>query len=253
MHLQVEAWKCAQPKLTSTGNSSVSGTGSKTKDTRKPPVVSKTANQCGKVFYRREQFQAHLCSEHKISDDRYVKEQCKFRRIGRNGHKSFWCGFCQTVIILEKGDQDAFDERFTHIDSKHFEKGEQVEDWYPMEMELPRGLLSAPVEGSEKEEEFEGPVSDAADGEGSGSDIENDMITEESLPQPTHLHVLNQTRPSTAQTSARSHPQDIDKKASRAGHWYCVGSLFSFFSILPLFRNRTFADVAIVQVQLCWS
>ncbi len=258
MHWQVEAWKCAQPKLTSTGDSNISGIGSKIKDTRKTRVVSKTMNQCGKVFYRREQFQAHLCSDHQISEDTYVKEQCKLRRIGRNGHKSFWCGFCQTVITLEKEGQDGFDERFTHIGSKHYEKGERVDDWFPMEAELPKGLLSAPAERSEKEEEFEGPVSDVPDGEDSGSDPEDDveMTTEESFLQPAHLHVPSQTRPPPAQTSVQSHPQDKDRKASRIRHWYCVGSLFSFCSILPLFRNRTSADVPTVQVQLrwwCWS
>ena len=234
MHWQVEAWKCAQPKLTSTGNSTVSGIRSKTKDTSKRRVISKTMNQCGRVFYRREQFQAHLCSDHKISDDIYVKEQCKLRRIGRNGHNGFWCGFCQNVIMVEKKNHEAFDERFTHIDSKHFEMGARVEDWFPMEGELPKGLLSAPAEESEKEEEFEGLVTDVPDGENSGTDSEDDveMITEESFLQPAHLDVQSQTRPPTAQTSVQSRPQTNDKKAVRPRFWYCVGSFFSFTSCL---------------------
>ena len=230
MHWQVEAWKCAEPKLTSTGNSKVGGTGSMTKDVSKRRVVSKTMNQCGKVFYRREQFQAHLCSDHKMSDEIYVKEQCKLRRIGRNGHNGFWCGFCQNVIRVEKKNHEVFDERFTHIDSWHYDKGQRVEDWFPMDGELPKGLLSAPAEESEKEEECDGPVSDVPDGETSGSDPEDDveMITEESFLQPAHLHVQSQTRPPTAQTSAQSRPQTHDKKALRT-FWYCVGSLFSSF------------------------
>ena len=254
MHWQVEAWKCAQPKLTSIGNPSVSGTRTKSKDTNKRRVVSKIMNQCGKVFYRREQFQAHLCSDHKISDDIYVKEQSKLRRIGRNGHNGFWCGFCQNVIMVEKRNHEAFDERFTHIDSKHYDRGERVEDWFPMEGELPKGLLSAPAKGSEKEEGFEGPVSDVYDGENSGSDPEDDleMITEESFPQPARLHVQSQIRPPTAQTSALSRSQIQDKKALRTRHWFCVGSPFSSLAILPLFRNNTLADVATVQMQPGW-
>jgi len=31
-----------------------------------------------------------------------VRLQCKLRRIGRNGQKGFWCGFCQTVVELKK-------------------------------------------------------------------------------------------------------------------------------------------------------
>ena len=254
MHWQVEAWKCAQPKPTSTGISSVSGTGSKTKYTSKRQVVSKTMNQCGKVFYRREQFQAHLGTDHKISDDAYVKEQCKLRRIGRNGHNGFWCGFCQTVIMVEKKNQEAFDERFTHIDSQHFDKGDRVETWFPMDGEIPKGLLSAPAERSDKEEEFEGEVSDVADGENSGSDPEDDveMISEESFLQPAHSHGQSQKRPPTTQTSALSNHREKDKKTLQIRHWYCVGSLFSFFLILPLYRNRTFADEATVQMPRPW-
>lgn len=242
MHWQVEAWKCAQPKSTSTGVSSVGCTGSKTKNTSKRRVVSKTMNECGKVFYRREQFQAHLGSDHKINDDAYIKDQCKLRRIGRNGHNGFWCGFCQNVILVEKKNNEVFDERFTHIDSQHFDKGERVETWFPMEGELPKGLLSAPAERSDQAEEFEGPVSDVADGESSGSDPEDDveMIREESVPQPANLHVQSPRRPPTTQTSALSYHREKDKKAVQI--WICVGSLFSFSSILPLHRNKTFAD-----------
>lgn len=244
MHWQVEAWKCAEAKSISTVISSVSGTGSKTKNTSNRWVVSKTMNQCGKVFYRREQFQAHLGTDHKISDDAYVKEQCKLRRIGRNGHNSFWCGFCQTVIMVEKKNLEGFDERFTHIDSQHLDKGERVETWFPMEGELPKGLLSAPAERSDKEEEFDGPVSDVPDGENSGSDPEDDveMISGESFLQPAHSHVQSQKMPPTMQTSALSYPHGKDKKTLQIRHWYCVGSLFSFCSIVPLYRKRTFTD-----------
>ena len=222
MHWQVEAWKCAQPKLTSTGNSSVSGTRSKTKETSKRRVVSKTMNQCGKVFYRREQFQAHLCSDHKISDDIYVKEQCKLRRIGRNGHNGFWCGFCQTVIMVEKRNHEAFDERFTHIDSKHYDKGERVEDWFPMEGELPKGLLSAPAEGSEKEEEFEGPVSDVPDGEDSGSDPEDDVLVLSEEP------IIQSRRPHVPSRAGASHMGSLAADRSVQGEtWFCVSPVSS--------------------------
>ena len=224
MHWQVEAWKCAQPKPTSIGNSKVSSAGSKTKDTSKRRVVSKTMNQCGKVFYRREQFQAHLCSDHKISDDIYVKEQCKLRRIGRNGHNGFWCGFCQTVIMVEKKNHEAFDERFTHIDSKHYDKGERVEAWFPMEGELPKGLLSAPAEGSEKEEEFEGPVSDVPDGEDSGSDPEDDVLvfSEEPIIQSEQPHVRNRAKASHMESLAAD--KNVQGKT-----WFCVSPVSSYY------------------------
>ena len=232
MHWQVEAWKCAQPRLTSTGNSNVRGTKSKTRDTSKRQVVSKTLNECGKVCYRREQFQAHLSSDHKISDDIYIKEQCKLRRIGRNGHEGFWCGFCQTVIMVEKKNHEAFDERFTHIDSKHFDKGQRVEDWFPMEGDLPRGLLSAPAEEAEIEEEFEGPVSNVADGENSGSDPEDDVLvlSEEPIIQSEQSHVRNRARASHMEC----HAADTNVQGKT---WFCVSPVSSYYCKVTMTWN----------------
>ena len=231
MHWQVEAWKCAQPKLTSTGNSTVSGTKSKTKGTSKHRVVSKKLNECGKVFYRREQFQAHLGSDHKISDDIYIKEQCKLRRIGRNGHNGFWCGFCQTVIMVEKKNHEAFDERFTHIDSKHFDKGERVQDWFPVEGDLPRGLLSPPAEESEKEEEFEGPVSNVPDGENSGSDSEDDVLvlSEEPIIRSEQSHVPNRAK--------ASHMESPADRNVRGKTWFCVSPVSSLYCKVAMTSN----------------
>lgn len=36
---------------------------------------------------------------------------------------------------------DAWDERFNHIDDSHFKKGERIDQWYPLDKDIPKGLL----------------------------------------------------------------------------------------------------------------
>ncbi|KAL6720676.1 hypothetical protein ACLMJK_002601 [Lecanora helva] len=143
MHWQIEAWKCAEPR----------DKPSAITDPAHAKIQNKTKHQCGQVFYRREHFQIHLDEAHKVKDPERVREQCKLRRVGRNGQRGFWCGFCQTVVSLKKRGLEAWDERFTHIDDEHFKKGERVDNWFPMDKELPKGILDEKKQDSDTEEE----------------------------------------------------------------------------------------------------
>jgi len=190
MHWQVEAWKCAEPR----------DKPHLTTDPAHAKVQNKTKHQCGQVFYRREQFQAHLDETHKIGDAEYVREQCKLRRVGRNGQKAFWCGFCQTVVPLQKRSLEAWDERFTHIDDKHFKNGERVEAWFPMDKELPKGILDEEKQDSSSDQE----------GEASGSDdVEDEFSLEEGLGVTSNISI-NQAK-QRAKTPVREEPVV----------WYC--------------------------------
>jgi hypothetical protein len=42
--------------------------------------------------------------------------------------ESFWCGFCPYVKKLRQKRNDAWDERFIHID-RHYEEGRKIETW----------------------------------------------------------------------------------------------------------------------------
>lgn len=97
--------------------------------------------QCAKVFYRRELFQTHLKDFHEIKDEDHIREKSRRQRIGRNGQSGFWCGFCKKIVKLEKKDLEAWDERFNHIDDFHFKKGERIDKWYPLDRDIPKGLL----------------------------------------------------------------------------------------------------------------
>ena len=162
MHWQIEAWKCAEPR----------DKPSAITDPAHARINNKTKNQCGQVFYRREQFYIHLDETHKKKDAEYVRKQCKLRRVGRNGQRGFWCGFCQTVVSLKKKGLEAWDERFTHIDEEHFKKGERVDNWFPMDKELPKGILD-----EEKPDSDSGGEGAANSSDAEGSTVSPDILT----------------------------------------------------------------------------
>ena len=116
-HYQLETWRCHEASATS------------------------KIGQCAKIFFRRDPFQAHLRREHSVRDDEYVREQSRRRRVGRNFQNGFWCGFCKAIVRLQTKGLEAWDERFNHIDDAHFKRGQCIDDWYPMDRDLPKGRL----------------------------------------------------------------------------------------------------------------
>ena len=116
-HYQTETWRCHEYSPTS------------------------QIKQCATLFYRREQYQAHLRDKHKIENDEQIREKCKSHRIGRNGQNGFWCGFCKKIVDLKSKGLDAWDERFGHIDDSHYKRGQTINEWVPMNCDIPKGML----------------------------------------------------------------------------------------------------------------
>ncbi|KAL8712462.1 MAG: hypothetical protein Q9220_003310 [cf. Caloplaca sp. 1 TL-2023] len=117
-HYQIETWRCHEYS----------------KDSK--------IHQCADIFYRREQFQAHLRDKHQILNEEHRREQCKRHRIGRNGQSGFWCGFCKKIVELKSKGLEAWEERFSHIDDLHYKQGQTIFDWVPLDSDLPKGLMS---------------------------------------------------------------------------------------------------------------
>ncbi|KAF2964919.1 hypothetical protein GQX73_g8635 [Xylaria multiplex] len=74
---------------------------------------------CEKLCHRREVFKAHLEKDHQIDDQNESEAKLEKCRVGRNHEARFWCGFCQKVIEIKQKGQQAWAERFDHID-EHF-------------------------------------------------------------------------------------------------------------------------------------
>lgn len=81
----------------------------------------------------------HLKHSHQKPNDDYIKEELKESRIGRNGQGQFWCGFCRKIIKLERRGLEAWDERFNHVDDRHFKIGQRISEWVPVDGHGPKG------------------------------------------------------------------------------------------------------------------
>lgn len=83
---------------------------------------------CGRIFYREEAFTQHLNQQHRATKSR-VKETLQSSRLDLADQSHFWCGFCNSNIALQGAGPTALDERFNHIDTEHFKKGQRGSDW----------------------------------------------------------------------------------------------------------------------------
>ena len=76
------------------------------------------------------------------------------------------------MVSLKKRGLEAWDERFTHIDDEHFKKGERVDTWFPMDKELPKGILDEEKQDSDSAE---------GDEEAGCSEVEHSMASANGL------------------------------------------------------------------------
>ena len=168
-------------------------------------------NQCAKIFYRREQFQAHLKDTHSIKDEEIIRDQCKKYRIGRNGQSGFWCGFCKKIVTLKHKGLEAWDERFDHIDKEHFRLGQRIhDDWYPLDKDIPIGSLPSAAD----------PDSDAPNSPPGNDDSDDDRHEDEDsheVSAPNQKNVLEAPPP--------EHQMTV-KDSCVTKSWYCVCLIF---------------------------
>lgn len=92
---------------------------------------------CGRIFYREETYTQHLTQQHRIPKNR-LPSALAATRLDLGDQRQFWCGLCSQWVSLQSHGPSALDERFNHIDTEHFKKGERGCDWaFPEIQERP--------------------------------------------------------------------------------------------------------------------
>jgi hypothetical protein len=99
------------------------------------------------LFYKPAVFKEHLRSYH-TADVEEIALQIERQRIGRGCRSRFWCGFCRTIVVLQKKGSEGSQERFDHIGG-HFLDGEKIEDWREIDGSGVKGKERRGIDGSE--------------------------------------------------------------------------------------------------------
>ena len=141
------------------------------------------------------------------------KEITHHARIGRNGLRGFWCGFCNQVIQIspDLSGKPAWDERFNHIDIMHFKKNQKVEEeWVVLAYnKTKRELMRRNVQNRwERVGEDEGDGGNGLD----GAESEEDEPMEETQAVRSYLDRDKQGRSDSAASrlgTARSDPSHV--------------------------------------------
>lgn len=127
------------------------------------------------------------------------------------------------MVTLQCKGLEAWDERFDHIDDCHFKKGEKIDEgWYPLESDIPKGLLR-----NENVLDSGGP-STAPD----ESDTESSDEAQPDSSSPDEV-------PFDAPTQDKDMETESDLSIKQLRLWYCV-SYFYLTMNSPLHRLLTF-------------
>lgn len=130
------------------------------------PDATQGDRSCARLFYNQGEYTRHL-KKHHHAEDKEVQAALAKNSIGPHGQSQFWCGFCRDIIPLKGQGLAAWNERFNHIDSEHFNNGERIEDWL-----LPSGHLTKGAERDEGKERIS--THEDGDGEPPADDVSDD-------------------------------------------------------------------------------
>jgi hypothetical protein len=111
---------------------------------------------------------------------------------------------------------EAWDEKFTHIDVEHFMKGQKIEDWFPIDKDIPREILDRQKDESEEEK--------GSDEDSSGSDVDDDGSSIPTTP-PGGFSVTPPARVSIAiEGQVNGQPNYPFTGEAVKKSWYCVSA-----------------------------
>lgn len=95
---------------------------------------------CARLYDQQEMYVQHLLKQHNVDED-FVHMVLEKNYLDQNGQVRYWCGFCQDLMPLRSRGLAAWNERFNHIDSQHFKKGQRIGDWLPLSGHLTKKRL----------------------------------------------------------------------------------------------------------------
>jgi hypothetical protein len=106
-----------------------------------------------RLFYNQRHYENHLGSSHGASQEK-IREHVRKQRIGRNCRSTFWCGFCEKIVVLHEKGLKGANERFNHIDD-HFKKKRRIENWVGMDGTVAKGQQEVERDDEDDEESVE--------------------------------------------------------------------------------------------------
>lgn len=125
------------------------------------------------------------------------------------------------MVALRCKGLEAWDERFDHIDDFHFKKGDRIDEgWYPLESDIPKGLLR-----NENVLDSGGPSTAPDESDSESSD---EAQRDSSSPEKAQYD---------APTDDVSLVSGSDLPTKQRRMWYCVSRLY-------LFMNPAFVSIA---------
>ncbi|KAK2868081.1 hypothetical protein FQN49_003186, partial [Arthroderma sp. PD_2] len=86
------------------------------------------SRDCARMFERKEVYRAHL-RDHGVHNEAQIRQRLEDNKIGGDCQFQFWCGFCKGLVKVTRESFYASNERFDHICSEHFEKGQDISSW----------------------------------------------------------------------------------------------------------------------------
>ncbi|KAL9101685.1 MAG: hypothetical protein Q9163_003089 [Psora crenata] len=228
-----EAFWCPLPHVVENSAGALPDAGCSTGHRRCSDNKVPNTQICQRVVYTKRDFYEHLHSHHNIpepvlpsrsasplslahvpssppsptpEDQVYASRKAARKkikhhgRIGRNGTRGFWCGFCNRVIQIPKMllGKPAWDERFRHVDTEHYRHGEKVDKWVVLGSGATKSALakqekteySAEEAGSVAEEQEEEEEEEAEEAEAAEETEEAEEAEEELQQQYNNVAMM---------------------------------------------------------------
>lgn len=127
------------------------------------------------------------------------------------------------MVELRSKGLEAWEERFSHIDDLHYKKGQTIEEWIPLDSNLPKGLLDRE---SLEEKDGQDDDNDGVHSESSGSSGE-DADDSSSVSNTPNVQLSRPQKRNTASAPKESAGCRNGEKRQRSTSrqvqvWYCV-------------------------------